>query len=136
MTASNGRARTRPDSSSSPGPPTRRRAATIDALAARAPAGRDPHLLGHRCPPRPSPPRPALRVVARMGVGLDNIDVAAATDRGVLVTNVPDYCVEEVSDHAVGLVLAHDPRAWSPPTARSARAAGTRPAPGCAGCPR
>lgn len=49
---------------------------------------------------------PALRVVARMGVGLDNIDVDAATRRGVLVTNVPDYCVEEVSDHAVALVLA------------------------------
>jgi D-3-phosphoglycerate dehydrogenase len=48
----------------------------------------------------------ALQVIARMGVGLDNIDVAAATSRGVLVTNVPDYCVEEVSDHAVGLVLA------------------------------
>ena len=47
-----------------------------------------------------------LRVVARMGVGLDNIAVSAATTRGVLVTNVPDYCVEEVSDHAVGLVLA------------------------------
>ena len=48
----------------------------------------------------------ALQVIARMGVGLDNIDVAEATSRGVLVTNVPDYCVEEVSDHAVGLVLA------------------------------
>jgi D-3-phosphoglycerate dehydrogenase / 2-oxoglutarate reductase len=48
----------------------------------------------------------SLRVVARMGVGLDNIDVAAATASGVLVTNVPDYCVEEVSDHAVALVLA------------------------------
>jgi D-3-phosphoglycerate dehydrogenase len=48
----------------------------------------------------------ALRCVARMGVGLDNIDVTAATRRGVAVTNVPDYCVEEVSDHAVGLVLA------------------------------
>lgn len=47
-----------------------------------------------------------LRIVARMGVGLDNIAVHAATDRGVLVTNVPDYCVEEVSDHAVGLALA------------------------------
>jgi len=47
-----------------------------------------------------------LRVVARMGVGLDNIDVDAATTSGVLVTNVPDYCVEEVSDHAVALVLA------------------------------
>ncbi|WP_372672440.1 C-terminal binding protein [Amycolatopsis kentuckyensis] len=49
---------------------------------------------------------PALRVVARMGVGLDNIDVEAATERGVLVTNVPDYCVPEVSDHALALVLA------------------------------
>ena len=48
-----------------------------------------------------------LRIVARMGVGLDNIDVAAATARGAYVTNVPDYCVEEVSDHAVALVLAH-----------------------------
>lgn len=47
-----------------------------------------------------------LRIVARMGVGLDNISVGSATDRGVLVTNVPDYCVEEVSDHAVGLTLA------------------------------
>ncbi|MFI2632811.1 C-terminal binding protein [Streptomyces collinus] len=49
---------------------------------------------------------PDLRVVARLGVGLDNIAVDAATERGVWVTNVPDYCVEEVSDHAVGMVLA------------------------------
>jgi len=49
---------------------------------------------------------PGLRVVARLGVGLDNIAVEAATARGVLVTNVPDYCVEEVSDHAVAMVLA------------------------------
>lgn len=46
-----------------------------------------------------------LRIVARMGVGLDNIDVAAATARNAWVTNVPDYCVEEVSDHALALVL-------------------------------
>ena len=43
-----------------------------------------------------------LKIVARLGVGLDNISVQAATARGVWVTNVPDYCVEEVSDHAVG----------------------------------
>lgn len=48
---------------------------------------------------------PDLRLVARMGVGLDNVDVAAATRRGVTVTNVPDYCVAEVSDHAVGMIL-------------------------------
>jgi D-3-phosphoglycerate dehydrogenase len=47
-----------------------------------------------------------LRIVARMGVGLDNIAVAQATARGAWVTNVPDYCVEEVSDHAVALTLA------------------------------
>ena len=49
---------------------------------------------------------PSLRHIARLGVGLDNIDVAAATARGVLVTNLPDYCVEEVSDHAVALLMA------------------------------
>ncbi|OWU83027.1 phosphoglycerate dehydrogenase [Oceanicola sp. 22II-s10i] len=47
-----------------------------------------------------------LRIVARMGVGLDNIAVDAATRSGVRVTNVPDYCVPEVSDSAVGFVLA------------------------------
>jgi D-3-phosphoglycerate dehydrogenase len=47
-----------------------------------------------------------VRIVARMGVGLDNIDVPAATARGAWVTNVPDYCVEEVSDHALALILA------------------------------
>jgi len=47
-----------------------------------------------------------LEIVARLGVGLDNIAVPAATARGVWVTNVPDYCVEEVSDHAVGFALA------------------------------
>ena len=49
---------------------------------------------------------PGLRHVGRIGVGLDNIDVAACTARGVQVTNVPDYCTEEVSDHAVGFALA------------------------------
>ena len=47
-----------------------------------------------------------LKIVARLGVGLDNIDVVAATAKGVWITNVPDYCVQEVSDHAVGFVLA------------------------------
>lgn len=47
---------------------------------------------------------PQLRLIARRGVGLDNIDVAAATRRGVVLANIPDATVEEVSDHA--LVLA------------------------------
>jgi D-3-phosphoglycerate dehydrogenase / 2-oxoglutarate reductase len=48
----------------------------------------------------------SLKHVARMGVGLDNIAVEAATRSGVLVTNVPDYCIDEVSDHALAMVLA------------------------------
>jgi D-3-phosphoglycerate dehydrogenase len=46
------------------------------------------------------------RVIARYGIGVDNVDVAAATERGIVVTNVPDYCIEEVSDHALALLLA------------------------------
>jgi D-3-phosphoglycerate dehydrogenase len=49
---------------------------------------------------------PRCRIVARMGIGLDNIDIPAATERGIPVTNVPDYCVEEVADHALALLLA------------------------------
>ena len=48
----------------------------------------------------------SLRVVSRMGIGLDNIDLAAAAARRVAVTRVPDYCVEEVSDHVLGLLHA------------------------------
>ena len=46
------------------------------------------------------------RIVARFGIGLDNIDVRVATELGIPVTNCPDYCVSEVSDHALGLLLA------------------------------
>jgi D-3-phosphoglycerate dehydrogenase len=45
------------------------------------------------------------RVVARYGVGVDNVDVDAATDLGIPVCNVPDYAVEEVSDHAIALLM-------------------------------
>ncbi len=46
------------------------------------------------------------RVIGRFGIGVDNIDVEAATQRGIVVTYVPDYCVDEVSDHAMALLLA------------------------------
>lgn len=45
-------------------------------------------------------------VIARYGVGVDIVDVAAASDRGILVTNVQDYCTEEVADHAISLWLS------------------------------
>jgi D-3-phosphoglycerate dehydrogenase len=50
---------------------------------------------------------PRCRVVGRYGVGLDNIAVDHATELGIVVTNVPDFCVDEVSDHALALMLAH-----------------------------
>ena len=46
------------------------------------------------------------RVIGRYGIGVDMIDLDAATDRGIPVVNVPDYCVEEVSDHTLALLLA------------------------------
>ncbi|MFC7249597.1 C-terminal binding protein [Halomicroarcula sp. GCM10025324] len=45
----------------------------------------------------------ALEVVARAGVGVDNVDVKAAAENGVTVTNVPDYCTDEVATHTVAL---------------------------------
>lgn len=49
---------------------------------------------------------PDCRVVCRYGVGYDNVDVEAATRRGIAVMNVPDYCVDEVAEHAIALTLA------------------------------
>jgi D-3-phosphoglycerate dehydrogenase / 2-oxoglutarate reductase len=46
------------------------------------------------------------KVIGRTGLGVDNIDVPAATARGMAVTYVPDYCLREVSDHAMALLLA------------------------------
>lgn len=46
------------------------------------------------------------RHICRTGIGLDNIDVGYATSKGILVTNVPDYCIEEVAEHALALVFA------------------------------
>jgi D-3-phosphoglycerate dehydrogenase len=48
----------------------------------------------------------ACRGIVRYGVGVDNIDVVQATVQGIPVINVPEYCVEEVSDHTVALILA------------------------------
>jgi D-3-phosphoglycerate dehydrogenase len=48
---------------------------------------------------------PNCRHVARTGIGLDNIDVPHATRRGIVVTNVPDYCIEEVAEHALAMIF-------------------------------
>jgi D-3-phosphoglycerate dehydrogenase len=49
---------------------------------------------------------PNLKVVARAGIGLDNVDVAAATERGVMVVNAPTSNITSAAEHAVALLLA------------------------------
>jgi D-3-phosphoglycerate dehydrogenase / 2-oxoglutarate reductase len=49
---------------------------------------------------------PRCKVIAKYGVGVDTVDLQAATDLGIIVTNVPDYCFDEVSDHTISLLLA------------------------------
>jgi D-3-phosphoglycerate dehydrogenase len=46
------------------------------------------------------------RVISRFGIGVDNVDLDAATKAGIAVTKVPDYCIDEVSDHTLALLLA------------------------------
>ena len=46
------------------------------------------------------------RIISRFGIGVDNVDLEAATAAGIVVTKVPDYCIDEVSDHAMALLLA------------------------------
>ncbi len=65
------------------------------------------------------------RVISRYGIGVDMVDLQAATERGILVCNVPDFCIEEVSTHTIAFllslnrhILSHDrhvrSRKWSP----------------------
>lgn len=46
------------------------------------------------------------RAIGRFGIGVDNIDIAAATEAGIVVTYAPVYCLDEVSDHAMSLLLS------------------------------
>jgi D-3-phosphoglycerate dehydrogenase len=46
------------------------------------------------------------KVIGRFGIGIDNIDIPAATEKGIVVTYAPVYCLDEVSDHAMALLLS------------------------------
>ena len=46
------------------------------------------------------------QIISRFGIGVDNVDIDAATQQGIVVTKVPDYCIDEVSDHAMALLLS------------------------------
>jgi D-3-phosphoglycerate dehydrogenase len=49
---------------------------------------------------------PQVKVISRYGVGLDNVDLDAAADAGIVVTHYPGYCTSEVADHALAMILA------------------------------
>jgi D-3-phosphoglycerate dehydrogenase / 2-oxoglutarate reductase len=49
---------------------------------------------------------PKCRIIARYGIGVDTIDLGAATAAGIIVTNNPTYCIEEVAEHTMALLLA------------------------------
>ena len=49
---------------------------------------------------------PRCRIIARYGIGVDTIDLEAATAAGIIVTNNPTYCIEEVAEHTMALLLA------------------------------
>jgi D-3-phosphoglycerate dehydrogenase / 2-oxoglutarate reductase len=46
------------------------------------------------------------KVFSRYGIGVDTIDVASATEKSIYVCNVPDYCLDEVADHSLALILS------------------------------
>jgi len=48
---------------------------------------------------------PRCRLAIRYGIGLDNIDIPAATARGIAVCNIPDFCLDEMADHTLALTL-------------------------------
>jgi D-3-phosphoglycerate dehydrogenase / 2-oxoglutarate reductase len=45
------------------------------------------------------------KIISRLGIGIDSVDIRAATKKGIMVTNVPDYCLDEVSDHAIAMMM-------------------------------
>lgn len=70
--------------------------ADVDALA----------VCWSKISPRVLEAAPRCRLLARLGVGLDNVPLPAATQLGIVVTNSPDYCVQEVADHTLAVILA------------------------------
>lgn len=72
---------------------------------------------------------PNLKIISRLGIGYDMVDVAAATERGIAVANTPSYCIEEVASHTIAMIMtqarglpAYDAAlrggAWKPVAAR------------------
>jgi D-3-phosphoglycerate dehydrogenase / 2-oxoglutarate reductase len=75
-------------------------------LAALAPQADAILVNWNRCTGRIIAAAEKAIVITRYGVGVDNIDIAEATKRGIIVCNVPDYCMDEVSNEAMAMLLA------------------------------
>ncbi len=63
-------------------------------------------LIGTKLPTAVVEAMPRCRAIARMGAGTDKIDVARATELGIVVANTPYFCVEEQADHAMAMILS------------------------------
>ncbi len=82
--------------------------ATDEATLAELAASADAILVCYAKVTRPVVEAAAgagCKVIARYGIGYDNVDTAAAAEHGITVTYVPDYCLDEVADHAMALLL-------------------------------
>ncbi|MFD2616421.1 C-terminal binding protein [Terrilactibacillus laevilacticus] len=62
--------------------------------------------IGFPCPRQLIEQLPACKAISISGVGYNHVDIDAATERGIPVANIPDYCTEEVSDHSIALMFA------------------------------
>ena len=115
-------------------PPLRRRRPRRAARRDRRAPTRSWSARPPRSTPRRWPPRTRLRVIARAGVGLDNVDVRAATQNGVMVVNAPTSNIVSAAELAVGpdarRGAPHQPRARRADPGRSGSAAAT-PASSC-----
>lgn len=69
------------------------------------------------------------KIIIRSAVGVENINVEAANQRGISVANVPDYCIEEVSDYVILLLLASSQEILCAGSEWSSGASGTTPLP-------
>ena len=66
------------------------------------------------------------KVIVRYGIGVDNVDLEAARQRGIPVCNVPDYCIDEVADHTLAFILGATRQVVANTTARNELAELTR----------
>lgn len=79
---------------------------TPDDLLRLAPQADAILTCWQQIPPAVLDAAPRCRIVSRYGIGLDNIPVDHATRLGIVVTNVPDFCLDDVADHTLALLLA------------------------------